>query len=72
MCYPKHINPFKLLKKKHNAIAYHCVREPKLLGSLKAQDLFKFVLGAAILTGALATTFELGWAEAFKAWFGAR
>lgn len=62
---------YTLIGEELYAASAYLTKEPKLMGSLKAQDLFKFVIGGVIVIGALATTLDLGWAESYKAWFGA-
>lgn len=62
---------YTLIGEELYAASAYLTKEPKLMGSLKAQDLFKFVIGGVIVIGALAVTLDLGWAESYKAWFGA-
>ena len=62
---------YTLIGEELYAASAYLTKESKLMGSLKAQDLFKFVIGTVILIGALAATLDLGWAESYKAWFGA-
>lgn len=62
---------FTLLGEELYAASAYLSKEPKYLGSLKAQDLFKVIITAAILTGALAVTFGFSWATTFQGWFEA-
>lgn len=62
---------YTLIGEELYAASAYLTKESKLMGSLKAQDFFKFVIGAAIVIGALSVTLGLGWAESYKAWFGA-
>jgi hypothetical protein len=63
---------YTLIGEELYAASAYLSKEPKFLGSLKAQDLFKIILGSIILFGALSMTFDAGWADAFRAWFEAR
>jgi len=60
---------YTLLGEELYAASAYLAKEPKFLGSLKAQDLFKLVLAVIMLGGALFITFNAPWAEAFRAWF---
>ncbi len=62
---------YTLLGEELYAASAYLSKEPKYLGSLKAQDLFKVILTVAILTGALAVTFGASWAPVFQGWFEA-
>lgn len=62
---------YTLIGEELYAASAYLTKEPKLMGSLKAQDIFKFVIGTSIIIGALSVTLNLSWAESFKAWFGA-
>lgn len=62
---------FTLLGEELYAASAYLSHEPKFLGSLKAQDLFKILLVVAILAGALMVTFDLPWAATFRSWFTA-
>lgn len=62
---------YTLLGEELYAASAYLSREPKFLGSLKAQDLFKIVLAIAMLGGALLVTFDLPWAATLRSWFTA-
>ena len=62
---------YTLLGEELYAASAYLSKEPKYLGSLKAQDLFKVILTVAILAGAVAVTFGLSWAPTFQGWFEA-
>jgi hypothetical protein len=62
---------YTLLGEELYAASAYLSKEPRFLGSLKAQDLFKLVITAAILVGALSVSFNLSWAETFQSWFEA-
>lgn len=60
---------YTLLGEELYAASAYLSKEPKFLGSLKAQDLFKIILALLILAGAVMYTFDLPWAETFRSWF---
>ena len=62
---------YTLLGEELYAASAYLSKEPRFLGSLKAQDLFKVLISVAILAGALAVTLGLSWAPVFKSWFEA-
>jgi len=62
---------YTLLGEELYAASAYLSREPKFLGSLKAQDLFKILLVVVILGGALLVTFELPWAATLRSWLTA-
>jgi hypothetical protein len=63
---------YTLIGEELYAASAYLSKEPKFLGSLKAQDLFKIILSAIILIGALAVTLDLSWADTFHSWFEAK
>lgn len=63
---------YTLLGEELYAASAYLSKEPKYLGSLKAQDLFKILITAAILAGALAATLGWTWAAPFQKWFQAQ
>jgi hypothetical protein len=62
---------YTLLGEELYAASAYLSHEPKFLGSLKAQDLFKILLAAVILGGAILATFELPLAHTLRDWFSA-
>jgi hypothetical protein len=60
---------YTLIGEELYAASAYLSKEPKFLGSLKAQDLFKIIVSLLILIGAVLVTLEVSWAETFKAWF---
>lgn len=63
---------YTLLGEELYAASAYLSKEPRFLGSLAAQDLFKVLISTAILVGALAVSLELSWAETFHSWFEAQ
>jgi hypothetical protein len=63
---------YTLIGEELYAASAYLSKEPKFLGSLKAQDLFKIILTVIILTGALSVTLDFSWAETFHSWFEAK
>ena len=57
---------YTLIGEELYAASAYLSKEPRFLGSLKAQDLFKFIIAAIILIGALGVSFDLTWAEAYR------
>ena len=60
---------YTLIGEELYAASAYLSKEPKYLGAVKAQDIFKIILTVLILAGALFTTFDAGWAETFRSWF---
>lgn len=60
---------YTLLGEELYAASAYLSKEPKFLGSLKAQDLFKIILAVIMVAGALFFTLNLSWAETFRALF---
>jgi hypothetical protein len=63
---------YTLIGEELYAASAYLSKEHKYLGSLKAQDLFKIILGSIILVGAVAVTLDLSWADTFSGWFEAK
>jgi hypothetical protein len=62
---------YTLIGEELYAASAYLTKEPKFLGSLKAQDLFKIILSVLMLGGALLVTFNVPWADAFRRLFEA-
>ena len=62
---------YTLIGEELYAASAYLSKEPKYMGSLKAQDLYKFIIATIILVGALAVTFDASWADLYRTWFQA-